>query len=109
MDAPEQLEERSFYGHLEDIISFVLPASRSLGMTADHHFVIAGIRTCSINTDSAELPVQVQYFSQLGALNFVNISTVQCVIGRVQIGRIWAIIDRTGSLQRAWYNEDDDE
>jgi hypothetical protein len=70
---------------------------------------MAGIRTCNILPDDTELPTQVPYFAQLGALNFVNITTVQCVIGRVRVDRIWAIIDRTGSLCRAWYNEDEDE
>jgi hypothetical protein len=36
----------------------------------------------------------------------LDLTTVECVIGRLPLSRGYAIIDRTGTIKRSWYAED---
>jgi hypothetical protein len=107
-NAPEDLEERTFFGRLEGIISFELPALPTLGTNSMETFVLAAVRTCKIISNQARLPVNVMLYSQMGNLDLMDLTTVQCAVGHAHVDSMWAIIDRTGSLNRAWYNEDNE-
>jgi hypothetical protein len=52
------------------------------------------------------MPVDIDFFRHFKGEDFLDLGTVQCVIGRVRTRNAWAIIDRTGTLNRAWYNSD---
>jgi hypothetical protein len=104
---------QTFFGRLENILSFELPASAVLGLDQPQYVVFAVVKTCRLaqfedeNRESGELPIDIHYYSTWGSLDVVDLTTLQCVIGRIQIGKLTAIIDRTGLLERAWYNEDE--
>ena len=52
--------------------------------------------------------LDLHYYKKLGRTDVYDITVVQCVIGRVRLERgEFAIIDRSGSLARAIYVEDD--
>lgn len=65
--------------------------------------VLAIIRSCKVEEDHPKL--DIHYYSEDGALDVVDISTVQCLVGRVFDRGRWAIFDRSGSLSRAVYTE----
>jgi hypothetical protein len=107
--APEDLVEQSFFGSLQHVLSLELPASRELNLSRPLPLVFVAVRTCITSTFSPVANYDIHYYSRLGGLNLVDLKTVQCLIGRVQVNNSFTILDRTGSLQRAWYNEDDDD
>lgn len=43
------------------------------------------------------------YYTDLGRLDYVDIGSVMCLVGRVPDGRAWALIDRTGNLAQSLY------
>jgi hypothetical protein len=107
-NAPEILETRSFFGCLEHVLSFELPALPALHLQSPEPFVLVAVRTCNTNTITPVLGFDLHCYSKMGGLGLVDLTTVQCGIGRVRAGNTWTIIDRTGSLQRAWYSEEED-
>lgn len=72
-----------------------------------HRVVLAVIRSVKIEEDHPRL--DIHYYSEEGALDIVDVTTVQCLVGRVYDRGRWGIFDRSGSLSRAMYTEDDDE
>jgi hypothetical protein len=106
-DAPEDLEERTFFGQLNYVLTFTIPPSRALGVDHDLHIAFAVIKTCKILPDPADLPLVMDCYKSIRGEDIVDIGTVQCVVGRVRSRGAYFIIDRTGTLNRAWYNEDE--
>ncbi|KII93389.1 hypothetical protein PLICRDRAFT_99540, partial [Plicaturopsis crispa FD-325 SS-3] len=92
----------SFYGQLQHILVVNLPASPDLGLTTPTALILAAIRTCDVE---AHNDLDMHYYSHYGRLEVVDITCLQCLVGRVPVGNRWAIIDRSGDLARA-YHED---
>jgi hypothetical protein len=68
---------------------------------------LAVIRTCVIdNTDPQLLGLDIRFTSNEGALDVVDITNLQCLVGRIRDRDKWAIIDRSGNLARALYVDD---
>jgi hypothetical protein len=105
-NAPEDLVIQKFFGRLERVFSFSLPPTLRLPRDMSPHVVFLAIRTCE-DLPSPAVSVDITYYRNLTSLDILDLTTAQCVIGRVEVAGRWAIIDRTGSLQRSWYNEDD--
>jgi hypothetical protein len=40
----------------------------------------------------------INYYQEMGPLEVVDINTIQCVVGRIQDRKRWAIVDRSGFL-----------
>lgn len=110
---PVFLEKQTFYGQLEHIYTLHLshdPMIRNPRATPsqDRPFLtLAAIRTCVIERDHPTL--DIHYYVKQGGLEVVDITSVQCLVGRVKDDKGWAIIDRSGSLSRAYYIEDGDD
>ena len=92
-------ELRSFFGQLQYIIVLRLPASRPLGLQEPTPVALVAIRSCPIIKSHAEL--DIHYYTNEGGVDVLDVTCVQCVVGRVKDGRGWGIIDRSGSLLRA--------
>jgi hypothetical protein len=72
--------------------------------------ILAAIRSCKLDTTPAELKkLDIHLYTHQGSLNFIDITSVQAVVGRVphKAGSTWAIIDRSGALARAIFNNED--
>jgi hypothetical protein len=106
VDAPEELEERTFFGQLMYVLTFTIPPSRALGVDNDLHIAFAVIKTCNILPNQDELPLVMDCYKSIRGEDIVDLGTVQCVVGRVRSRGAFFIIDRTGTLNRAWYNDD---
>jgi hypothetical protein len=81
-----------------------LPAAEDLGFEQPKEVILAGIQTFSmVGHNKAKMPL----ISGESTLDIVDITCVQCLIGRVPIGGgIEVIIDHTGNTQKAYLVED---
>ncbi|KAI0820673.1 hypothetical protein BC628DRAFT_830689 [Trametes gibbosa] len=102
---PVILEKKTFYGQLRQILVVHLHPvpSATPPQNTPSTIVLGAIRCCLIKNDHRTL--DIHYYKHLGALELVDITTVQCLVGRVQDRGCFAIIDRSGSLSRAIYNK----
>ncbi|KAI0634214.1 hypothetical protein C8Q77DRAFT_1055307 [Trametes polyzona] len=95
---PVNLGPRTFYGQLKNILTFHV-ASIPAGLSED--LLLGVIQRCNI--DESEPGLDVHYYERMGAVEVVDITTVQCVVGRIHDRGRWAVIDRSGSLSRALF------
>jgi len=97
--APDFAPERC-YGQLKDILVVGFPASHVLGVKEETTFILAAIEKCDVYAvNRLEMPV----YEKMSAVEVVDITTVQCLVGRIQEGRRWTIIDRSGAISRSFY------
>jgi hypothetical protein len=103
-------ELQTFYGQLENIyaIHFSLTSQQDLGPDCPSIVILAAIRSCILETADSQLKsLDIRYYTGTGALHVIDITSVQCVVGHIWDRNKWAIIDRSSSLARAFYVEDD--
>ena len=103
-------ELRTFYGRLEHIfvVQFKGPYPGRGQGDACTLFLVA-IRSCTVNRPDPQLQaLDIHFYSSEGPLHVVDITSLQCLIGRIWDRDQWAIIDRSGSLARALYTEGDE-
>ncbi|KAI0326297.1 hypothetical protein GY45DRAFT_1259252 [Cubamyces sp. BRFM 1775] len=100
-NAAIQLVPKTFYGQLQRILVLHCPPIPSSTHSALTPLIFAVIRTCKITADHPTL--DIHYYSRDSSTDLVDITTVQCLVGRVRDRNQWAIIDRSGTLSRALY------
>lgn len=98
-----EYELKTCYGQLEHLFCVTFTnstAAQSLGLQGDTA-ILAAIRGCVLSSET--IPgLDIHFYSSLGALEVVDVTTIQSLVGRVpDDGHGWAIIDRSGSLARA--------
>jgi hypothetical protein len=98
--APE-FELQSFFGQLEHIFVIKLPATADLKLTEPTTLILVSIRTCDVEAHNS---LDMHFYSKMGRTEVVDITSVQCVVGRVKTRNSWAILDRSGGLARAYYD-----
>lgn len=99
------LEPRVFYGQLQQIFVIRLRPSRELKLDHDTTLILAAIRSCADANPKGTNEV-IPYYSQEGVLEIVDMSCVQCVVGRIKDGNEWAIIDRSHAAARPVFIDD---
>jgi hypothetical protein len=107
-----KFELQTFFGQLQHlfVINFSAATGHELNLDGDDMTVIlAAIRTCDIDNDAGPADLDIHYYSRTAALHFVDVTNIQCLVGRVKDGSRWAIIDRSGSLARAVYMGEDED
>lgn len=86
------------YGQVQYYIHITLPAKPRLGLDRDATAILALVRLCKTNGKDASLgPVWYQEMEHVRAF---DVATIDCVIGRVKVGKRWGIIDRSYGSQR---------
>ncbi|KAJ7735356.1 hypothetical protein B0H16DRAFT_1327140 [Mycena metata] len=103
--APE-FELQTFYGQLEHIYRVYFDdAVPTLDIEGPTTYLFAAIRVCRLKPMPKDLQAQsldINFYSGLGELDVIDITSVQSLIGRVPTtGGQWATIDRSGGLARA--------
>ncbi|KAI0083042.1 hypothetical protein BDY19DRAFT_987984 [Irpex rosettiformis] len=93
---------QTFYGRLMHVVVVNVGAIPSQNIPATH-VVLAIIRSCKVDEHHPKL--DIHYYSEEGALDVVDVTTVQCLVGRVYDRERWAIFDRSDLLSRAVYIE----
>ncbi|KAK0433589.1 uncharacterized protein EV420DRAFT_1689531 [Desarmillaria tabescens] len=109
----EELELKTFYGRLERIIYIHFRASAHQDLhiqnDADAHIILAVIRNTVVDESLRELlKLDIHFSSHEGKLDVIDITSVQCLIGRVFDGDHCALIDHSGSLACAIHVDDSD-
>ncbi|KAG6848511.1 hypothetical protein H0H93_016416 [Arthromyces matolae] len=104
---PMKFELRTFYGQLEHIFVIEIEdqtARQELRLPPEQSTLIfAAIRTCLLDKDAQLESLDIHFYSKTGQLDVVDITSVQCLVGRIRDKepRTWAVIDRSGGLARA--------
>ncbi|KAF5370298.1 hypothetical protein D9758_006954 [Tetrapyrgos nigripes] len=95
-------EQRAvFFGRLQHLFVVDFPAAPTLGLEEPTTFILAGIERCDVLFKDQ---MGFSYYANLKPLEVLDITTVQCLVGRVIAGPTqWAIIDRSGTLERSYY------
>jgi hypothetical protein len=96
-DQPPQIRQ-IFYGQLDCILDLELPASRILNLAEPTRFLLAVVIPCS--TGGRDATCEVTTYSGTTTPIAIDLRTVECVVGRVQRGNEWGIIDRSGDFAR---------
>ena len=100
-----EYELRTFYGQLQHIYSIRFKseyAHGDLGLENDTVIILAAIKTCILDEPDSQLrTLDIQFYSAEGAVHVIDITSVQCLVGRIHDRNRWAIVDRSGSLARA--------
>ena len=97
------LEKRTFYGQLQHIIVadiHAVPSVNELQTT----LILAIIRSCAVDEDHPQL--DIHYYGKEGPIEVVDVTTIQCLIGRIWDRGKWSTVDRSGTLARAVYVEE---
>lgn len=98
---------KTFYGRLIHIFVVTLPPSERLRTNEPAVHFLAAIETCEIERSRDD--IDAHYYTKLGSLDMVDVTCIQCLVGRIRVEGGWAIIDRSGDLARAIYAAQDDE
>lgn len=99
---------KTYYGQLEHIYTVTFP-NGCPGLEIFHPttLIIACIHRCNFKAEDPQLvrlDIHLYKEEDEKRLDVVDITTIQCLVGRVRDGpKSWAIIDRSGSLARAAY------
>jgi hypothetical protein len=95
----------TFYGQLQHIFVVKMPAAPQLlaGIANPEILILASILTCDIEEKN---DLDMHYYKTHGRTEVVDITTVQCLVGRVKDRGSWTIIDRSGNLARATFELD---
>ncbi|TFK58699.1 hypothetical protein BDN72DRAFT_781697 [Pluteus cervinus] len=97
-NAPVDLTPETFYGQLQYLFVVEVPATRDLGLASPETLILACIHTCDVE---AENSLDMHYYKKQGRVEVVDVTTVQCLVGRVKVDKKWwAIIDRSGGMAR---------
>ena len=102
---PIVLESGVFFGQLQNIFVIKIPASPALKLE-ETTLILAAVRTCANPRMKGEN--DIYYYSREGHLEVIDISCVQCLVGRVKDGSEWAIIDRSDGCARPVFVVEDD-
>jgi hypothetical protein len=87
-----EFEKKTYFGQLQNIFTVQLPVIIPLKLTEPSIVFLAAIKPCVVEAFNS---LGMQYYSKLGQLVVVDVACLRCVVGRVKVGRLWAIIDRT--------------
>lgn len=96
---------QTFYGQLQRIFVVDIPISEILHTTHPTTVILAEISPCKIESTHPRL--DIHYYSKCSTSSVLDITCVQCLVGRVPDGKQWAVIDRSGALARAVVVGDD--
>jgi hypothetical protein len=98
-----EYELQTFYGQLQHIFSIQFKRGHDdLGLENDSVVILASIKTCVLDDPDTQLEhIDIRFYSAQGAVHVIDITSLQCLVGRVWDRNKWAIVDRSGSLARA--------
>jgi hypothetical protein len=94
-NAPERLERESQYGELQHIFALEIKrcTPRINPGKGDHILLLALIHEAPTKTDTCDEYEVTWYKGKLGTGEVVDVTTIQCAVGRVQDSQRWWIID----------------
>ena len=105
-----EYELQTFYGQLQHIYAIRFKSeSGDIGLENGTVIILAALKTCILDQPDSQLRnLDVRFYSVEGAVHVIDITSVQCLVGRIRDRNRWAIVDRSGSLARAVAEVSDD-
>lgn len=85
-----------------------LAQSRCLHIENSEIIFFAAIQTCA-NPEPHPNGLDLHYYSKMGHVEIVDMTCVQCVVGRIQdpdTTNGWVLMDRSGNQARAVFNDE---
>ena len=96
-----------FFGQIQSIVVIPIPRSKELKTNEPQDVCLAVIRQVHATLPNAQGVPPIPFYSQSGALDPVDIKSIQCVVGRVEDRGRWGLVDRSGPLAHAVFAEVD--
>lgn len=84
---------QNFFGQLNHILILELPSAQTLNLDEPTTVIVAVIREVK-----ATLKNGIYYYKNIGVEEVVDMSALQCVVGRIRDRDEWAIIDRSDNV-----------
>ncbi|KAJ7752315.1 hypothetical protein B0H16DRAFT_1546550 [Mycena metata] len=106
-----EFELKTHYGQLTHIYRVHFPQKcKAMRIEDGTTYILAAIRNYVLSEDDPQLRgLDIHFYSRRGGLDVIDMTSVQCLVGRVQdLSDDWAIIDRSGGLARAEWDGDND-
>jgi len=77
---------------MQDIITCVtLPATREVSLNEKCDVLLGLVQLCKDAVgDASNCPI---WYKRMGNMIVVNISTIQCAVGRIKVGQRWGILN----------------
>lgn len=88
-----EFEPQNFFGQLQRILVLDLPSTLQLNLATPTTIILALIKNVK-----ATLTNNIYYYKGPGVDEVVDLTTVQCVVGRIWDRDEWAIIDRSDNV-----------
>jgi hypothetical protein len=88
-----EFELQNFFGQLQRILVLELPSTPQLNLAMPTTIILALIKNVK-----ATLTDNIYYYKGPGVDEVVDLTTVQCVVGRIWDRDEWAIIDRSDNV-----------
>ncbi|KAH7332712.1 hypothetical protein B0J17DRAFT_632334 [Rhizoctonia solani] len=104
-NAEPRFEPETQYGELRHLFVLKIPPKAPIvnpHRKKDRHLLLAQIYKAPFQTDEADEHQVIWYKGKLGTGEVVDVTTIQSVVGRIQDGNIWWIIDRSSENQFAY-------
>ena len=100
---PPNFKPQNFYGQLLCAVVLNVPPSARLDLDAPTTLILAVIHLVTIT----HIRDNVAYYTNMGPVEAVDLTVVQCLVGRVHVRdrNEWAIVDRSGSEARCVFTD----
>lgn len=97
---PPVFKAVEYFGQLLSILVIELPQWATPSATRSETRVLAIVGTRDTKTETC---LDIPYYAQSGRVSVraVDITTLMCLVGRINDGRRCAIVDRSGDMARA--------
>ncbi|KAF8761826.1 hypothetical protein RHS01_00193 [Rhizoctonia solani] len=103
--ADPQFEEESQYGQLQHVFVLTIPPKThkvNPHSTRKRYLLLAQIYEAPVEIDKTDKYKVIWYKGKLGTGEVVDVLTIQCVVGRIQDGRLWWIVDQSSDNSFAY-------
>ena len=87
---------KTLFAEVHHIVSLKGPASEDLHLHECEEVFLVLVKTCKAEQDG----YGHWRFSNFGRLEFVDLATIKCTVGRVYRRGTWYILDRNGEVSR---------
>jgi hypothetical protein len=84
--------KRFFFAELHRIVRLNIAPNEDLQLDEHEEILLALVKTCKAEQDEHGF----WRYSNLGGLEFIDLATIKCTVGRVHDRDAWYIIDRSG-------------
>ncbi|QRW18748.1 Transposase family Tnp2 protein [Rhizoctonia solani] len=94
----KRLEEESQYGKLQHVFVLTIPPKTpkiNPALKKNQYLLLAQIYKALIKSNKIEDKKLIWYKGKLGTGEVVDVSTIQCAVGRIKDGNRWWIVDRS--------------